>query len=76
MIMMLDVCRKDFEALITRFEMQQEFERKGRLKKCTCTCIICFMYSCTCTCTLISYMYKHVRVCVCAYSAYSGTFLL
>ena len=32
--MMLEVCRKDFEALIRRFELQKEYEkneREGRL---------------------------------------------
>ena len=27
--MMLEVCKKDFEALIQRFKMQREYERKG-----------------------------------------------
>lgn len=29
MIMMLEVCKKDFEALIKRFEMQCEYLKEG-----------------------------------------------
>ena len=45
MIMMLEVCQKDFEALIKRFEMQREYAKKegeGRLDNVCYT----YMYMC------------------------------